>query len=400
MVKTTCSRAFAFSRLRNFPALGVKSRDLLHATNPHTQAPTYFSLRARSAILNATMSQSASPIGRLPADDSEYNDIHRAFLQAFQTHGVLTTDKMKEILAHVMTASNPSRPWTPADITAPHLTSTLQLINAKLEAFDYEIRSTRDQESKTPIYAFVNNTSDALTQFATTFSANEMGYIRRLLDAMFETNNTSVRETMAVRHTEASQLARVSRRSRQSQVHNNGDEEDTEATQQAAAETSISISDADAVLESLVAQRFFQKSRAGYYTLAPRALIELRAYLKETYNEVLDDDDEDGGQGREITRIRDCEGCREIVTIGLRCDNRECGVRWHDACAKAYYSGGRRRRGGSVQEKKCPRCERLFTESVFVGERAERVGGSRRSLVVGREEDGDEDEDEEMEEDE
>jgi hypothetical protein len=250
----------------------------------------------------------------------------------------------------------------------------IQTVNSKLEFFDYEIRSTRDQLSKDTVYALVNNASDALTQFATTFTASEIAYVRRVLDYMFETNNSSIRQVMAIKHTEASQLARLSKRNRQSQARQsqiNGDAEDTQATQ--AQDTGISITEADLVLERLVSHAFFQKSNAGYYSLAPRALMELRAYLKETYNLSADETED----GREVVRIRDCEGCREIVTHGIRCNNKECDVRWHDACANSYYRGQR--------DKKCPRCKTACTGDVFVGERADRLGGrtstggSRRS---------------------
>ncbi|KAI4624275.1 uncharacterized protein J4E87_005774 [Alternaria ethzedia] len=266
------------------------------------------------------MSREESPFVRAPAEEEGYNGIHRAFLQAFHTHSVLTVDETKSILAHVMTAHNPERPWTAGDVTQPNITSTIQTINAKIEAFDYEIRSTRDQQTKESIYALVNNASDTVTQFATTFSANEIAYIRRVLDQMFETNNTNIREVMAVKHTEASQLARTSRRNRQSQANSrqsqvNGDADDT----QASADTGITIAEADQVLETLVSQAFFQKSKAGYYSLAPRALMELRAYLKETYNESAEENED----GREIIRIRDCEGCKEIVTFGIRCNNKD-----------------------------------------------------------------------------
>jgi hypothetical protein len=343
------------------------------------------------------MSREESPFVRAPAEDEGYNAIHRAFLQAFHTHSVLTVEEMKSILAHVMTAyssfscielsshrltppTDPERAWTAGDVTQPYITSTIQTINAKIEAFDYEIRSTRDQESKATIYALVNNASDTVTQFATTFSANEIAYIRRVLDQMFETNNTKTREIMAVKHTEASQLARTTRRNRQSQANTrqsqiNGDAEDSQAN----ADTGISIAEADLVLETLVSQAFFQKSRLGYYSLAPRALMELRAYLKETYNESADDNED----GRDVIRIRDCEGCKEIVTFGIRCNNRDCGVRWHDACAHSYYSG---RRGNL---RKCPKCQTECGGDVFVGERA---AWNRRNTQQQGAEDEEEDE--------
>ncbi|KAG9191938.1 non-structural maintenance of chromosomes element 1 [Alternaria panax] len=333
------------------------------------------------------MSREESPFVRAPTEGEGYNSIHRAFLQAFQTHSVLTMGQMKAILAHVMTAYNPERPWTEGDVTQPYITSTIQTINAKIEAFDYEIRSTRDQRSQDSVYALVNNASDAVTQLATAFSANEIAYIRRILDHMFEANNTKLREIMAIKHTEASQLARLSRRNRQSQAASrqsqvNGDIEDS----QASADTSISIAEADLVLETLVKEAFFQKSTAGYYSLAPRGLMELRAYLKETYNESADENED----GRRVIRIRDCEGCREIVTFGIRCSNRECSVRWHDACANNYYKG---RKGNS----KCPRCQTECSRDAFVGERAawaggrSSMGGVRRSTQT-RDDEEDDDE--------
>jgi hypothetical protein len=216
-----------------------------------------------------------------------------------------------------------------------------------------------------------------MTQLATRFSASEIAYIRRLLDAMFETNNTSVRETMAVKQLEANNLAKP-RRNRQSQAASMIDEDG----QSQAPDTGITIAEADLVLDELIKDGFLQLSKAGYYSLAPRALIELHSYLKETYNETAEDEEDEP-----TIRIRDCEGCREIVTYGIRCNNRECGVRWHDRCANQYYQ---QRRGPG--EKKCPQCRTVCGGDVFVGERADRVAGrngsgGRRDAMEEEEED-------------
>ena len=223
----------------------------------------------------------------------------------------------------------------------------------------------------------MNKTSDAMTQLATRFSASEIAYIRRLLDAMFETNNTPTRETMAVKQTEASQLARP-RRNRQSQAAAIADEDG----QSQAADAGITMGEADAVLGTLVADGFLQLSRAGYYSLAPRALMELHSYLKETYNDTAEDEDDEP-----TTRIRDCEGCKEIVTFGIRCNNRECDVRWHDLCANQYY------RGKSAEGKRCPQCRTVCKGNVYVGERADRVE-KRNSSAGGERREQDEDEEE------
>lgn len=244
----------------------------------------------------------------------------------------------------------------------------IQTINARLESYDFEIRHSRHQQTKETTYALVNKTSDAMTQLATHFSASEIAFVRRLLDAMFETHNTPSRETMAVKQMEASQLARP-RRNRQSQAASLANED--EQTQ--AADAGITIAEADAVLHTLVADGFLQLSKARYYSLAPRALMELDSYLKETYNETTEHEDDEP-----TIRIRDCEGCREIVTFGIRCNNRECGVRWHDRCANQYYAGR------SADGKKCPQCKTVCGGNVYVGERADRApqrnssGGGRR----------------------
>ena len=261
------------------------------------------------------------------------------------------------------------------------ITPIIQTINAKLEPYDFEIRHTRNQQTKETTYALVNKTSDSMTQLATRFTANEIAYIRRLLDAMFETNNTPTREIMAIKQMDASQLARP-RRNRQSQAASMVDEDGHSQ----AADTGITIGEADAVLDTLLADNFLQLSRAKYYSLAPRALMELHSYLRETYNETAEDDDDEP-----TIRIRDCEGCREIVTFGIRCNNRECGVRWHDRCANQYYSGR------SAEGKRCPKCRTVCGGNVYVGERADRVPQRNSSSDGGRrdeEMDGDEEEDE------
>ncbi|KAJ4339136.1 hypothetical protein N0V95_007853, partial [Ascochyta clinopodiicola] len=135
---------------------------------------------------------------------------------------------------------------------------------------------------------------------------------------MFDTNNTSTREILAVKQMDASQLARP-RRVRQSQAASLAEEDEASQTPDAG----ITLAEADAVLDALVADQFLRLSRAKYYSLAPRALMELYSYLKETYNDTPDDAEDDDDEPR--IRIHDCEGCREIVTFGIRCNKRECG---------------------------------------------------------------------------
>lgn len=221
-------------------------------------------------------------------------------------------------------------------------------------------------------FALVNTASDNFTQLATSFTPDEIAYVKRLLDTMFEENNSRSREVMAVKEMKATQLARAPPRNRQSQAATQleGDEGSTQAE---ANVKSISPTDCDRVLQTLVSQGFFQRSQKSYYSLAPRGLLELRNYLKETYNEQPAEDDY---ETEPVIRIRDCEGCQDIVTIGLRCDDRDCGVRWHARCANRFFGG---QKGSGIR---CPKCKSEWTGSTYVGEKADYIQG--RSSAVGR----------------
>jgi hypothetical protein len=50
------------------------------------------------------MSGDESPFVRDPSPDEGYTYMHRAFLQSFLTHNVLTASEIKPILAATMTA--------------------------------------------------------------------------------------------------------------------------------------------------------------------------------------------------------------------------------------------------------------------------------------------------------
>lgn len=50
------------------------------------------------------MSRDESPLVRDLPDEEAYNHVHRVVLQSFLTHGVMTIDEFKPILATIMTA--------------------------------------------------------------------------------------------------------------------------------------------------------------------------------------------------------------------------------------------------------------------------------------------------------
>ncbi|KAK4466411.1 Nse1 non-SMC component of SMC5-6 complex-domain-containing protein [Cladorrhinum samala] len=305
-----------------------------------------------------------------------YNDHNRAFLQAFMARGTLTLAEGKGIIAALQGVN-------PSDVTNQDFANAIKTAREAVEPLDYDIRNTRRQTGNGErIWAFINAHSDPTTALATIRSPDEVAYIKRLLDAMFETYNTPRMEVMAVGEAEALKVSRPPG-NRESNAHTQRADND-EGGSQAAAIRALKHSEVLSLLSSLVAEGWLEKSQEGYYTLSPRSLLELWSWLVATYN---DPDSEDEWQ-----HIKFCESCKEIVTDGQRCSEATCTIRLHDVCEDGYWR--------TQQERKCPKCKTPWDGSHFVGERAitsrsgfqrGRAGRRRQSNVRGGEdEDGEE----------
>ena len=124
---------------------------------------------------------------------------------------------------------------------------------------------------------------------------------------MFETYNTPRHEVMAITSMQAIKLHKSPTEDvRQTQ---NGTETQGSAGQ------SLTMGQAEKMMKTLVEEGWFEKSIKGFYSLSPRALMELRGWLWETYNDVEDDEEEDG---RVSKKIKQCFACKEIITTVSR----------------------------------------------------------------------------------
>ena len=75
----------------------------------------------------------------------------------------------------------------------------------------------------------------------------------------------------------------------------------------------ITMIQAERMLKALVEEGWFEKSKKAFYSLSPRALMELRGWLIETYNELDEDEEED--EEERMLRIKLCYACKEIITV-------------------------------------------------------------------------------------
>ncbi|KAI1410845.1 Nse1 non-SMC component of SMC5-6 complex-domain-containing protein [Hypoxylon sp. FL1857] len=340
-----------------------------------------------------------------------YDDGNRAFLQAFMARGTMTFSQAQAILAAIFTAQdkleferNPRDDEEP-DLTQPEqvtkedFESYVSAASAAISEFDMEIRSTIHQVTKERVYALVNTTSDPVTQLATLHSPEEIAFVRRVIDAMFDKHNTPRMEALCLDGMQANKL-RTAPRTTAAAADDDGEHANGEAgadgetqTQSGGGLRGLKSSEVEAVMRSMVDEGWFERSREGFYSLSPRALMELRSWLINAYNDADAEPDE-------WQRVKFCLACREIVTVGQRCAERDCLARLHDICEDAFWR--------SRRDKKCPRCETDWDGRHFVGERAVTEteayqrgrrrsgrGGGRSSLVEQIMDDGEGGEDEE-----
>lgn len=234
--------------------------------------------------------------------DGGYDDSNRAFLQAFLSQSVLTFETARPILAAIFSVHE-ERQINPQDVSQGDFNSYISAANAVLSPLDLEIRSMFHQQTRERFYALVNTTSDALTQLATTYSAEEIAFVKRLLDAMFDgPNNRGKKEAMCVSSIEAVQLGKVSSR---------------RETQDAGGQSNLhglTLKEAEDMLEKLQDAGWLEKSRKGFISLSPRALMELKSWLVDTYNEPADEDDDDDAE-RPPDKIKFCHACKGIITV-------------------------------------------------------------------------------------
>ena len=95
-------------------------------------------------------------------------------------------------------------------------------------------------------------------------------------------------------------------------VEQRGETQNGSATQGSGG-AGITMVQAERMMGAMVEEGWFEKSRKGYFSLSPRALMELRGWLMETYNDVGDDEDEE--DGARALKVKLCYACKEIITV-------------------------------------------------------------------------------------
>ncbi|KAI9894745.1 MAG: hypothetical protein M1814_002102 [Vezdaea aestivalis] len=303
---------------------------------------------------------------------STYDNSNRAFLQALMARGTITYEESKPILSAILTANDKNgnldfhkfkpcdtnfpgtgRETLPEDVTVADFNQYIQAADNAVQPYDMAVLNALSQRDSTRIYALVNITSDPITQLATVHSPEEISFLKRVLDAMFTQYNEGGQELMAITSLQALR-------------HTNP------VNSRNSTSGSVTKAQAETFLDGLVEEGWFLKSKAGFFSLSTRALIELEQWLLETYNP------EDEGSEEVVKPIKFCYGCKRILTEGQRCADYDCTCRLHNKCTAGVFRLQK-------EAKICPLCKVDWSGKDFVGEKAARtsnLASSRRPTAA------------------
>ncbi|GAB5588427.1 hypothetical protein Unana1_03327 [Umbelopsis nana] len=241
-------------------------------------------------------------------ENSEYNSSHRLFMQSMLSHRILDESRAEEIYNKVCDIT---------DVECGDFSDFVAVINKEISDVDLALRRSVDEYNSSAIIALVNTKGDEIAQLATTYTANEIAFFKRVLELIITADDEAFALSSMVAIREGPRL-----------------------------KPPISQRDSEELLIRLAADKWLMKRRDGHYVLHMRSIIELQNYLKDTFEE----------------EVHDCLMCMEIVTVGERCSQGRCSVRLHLHCAAGYFPDA-----GSGSEIKCPTCSTTWSRDNTFG---------------------------------
>ncbi|KDQ18033.1 hypothetical protein BOTBODRAFT_29347 [Botryobasidium botryosum FD-172 SS1] len=271
-------------------------------------------------------------------------DVSRLFLQAVISRKYISDDLIRILWKKCHDAVRDADADAGVEYNEAGFEDFIDKTNESLNPVGLEMRSLYDEVTGIRMWALVNTKGDEISQMATDYTPQEMAFFKQIIEQII----TAPNEAFSV-----SSMAAL-------RTVNN-----------LPVKSTMTKSQAEAVLGSFVARNWLVKSSRGRYSLSGRSLLELLPYLKSTYDEDM----------------LECTLCLEVCTRGVACYTPACKGRLHDHCYKRYRASNAR----------CPACAADWSRADKlrkVGEEAAKDGDDRRSRRqrTGSTNSGDEDE--------
>ncbi|KAJ3405111.1 hypothetical protein CcCBS67573_g01087 [Chytriomyces confervae] len=259
------------------------------------------------------------------SDNEAEQDLQSASLEAMCT----SVTHQQRLFVHLLLASDHLRKGASTDnMRALHrhccetagvrcdpdqLSAFASSLNEHLALLDLELASIADPDTGVLFWALVNTSADQVSQLATSRTANDIAFIKRLIQLIMTADDDVYQISMhdALRESKLGKFT---------------------------------LAESEALIESLVDNGWFSKNENGWLTLGLRALMELKSYLRQEFEE----------------SVQFCSVCKEIITTHYeRCGVASCPGRLHKNCARRLFAGSRRATAGGSSttasgERKCP----------------------------------------------
>ncbi|KWU43562.1 hypothetical protein RHOSPDRAFT_19404 [Rhodotorula sp. JG-1b] len=290
--------------------------------------------------------------------DHPEKTLRHLFLQTLMSRKVIPLDTARELYMHCVKLCKVKHPDAFETFVAE--------LEPGLSLCGLDIKTTRDQDSGASFIALVNTIEDEVSKLATDYKAEEIAFFRAVVDKIM----TARKLAYSTPSDEAVRLAKAP----------------------------ITKANAMQLLTSFLANGWLSLHSSGRLMLSPRSLLELAPYLRETFSQGEDSNDEDAPDCEQERTIVDCNLCMSIVTSGYACPNKGCGIRLHTYCV-AQRLGQDGRCPARLDPNNTNACQQIWPRDPTTRKFYGTVVGVLAFEDAGDDDDNDDDDEEEEDED-
>lgn len=250
-----------------------------------------------------------------------YGDAHRLLLQVFISKHLLSDKDAQMVYQKIGQRLQ-------LDLPDTGFSNFINLINDKLSPFFMQIRAGRGEDDGIKYWALVNTTEDEASKFATNFTAQEIEYIKKVIEAIVLSDGSASSTELINLSTDVSKT--------------------------------LTVKAAEELLLRLKSSNWLTDKK-GMISLGPRAVIELGQYL----------------EGKFKDNIGDCQMCHTVVIMGDVCEH--CSVKIHKYCAATKFQGL------DADRRVCPACKGNWTKPLvsLPKDSGDNTSAPRRGSVEG-----------------
>ncbi|WRT63937.1 uncharacterized protein IL334_000864 [Kwoniella shivajii] len=247
-------------------------------------------------------------------------DLHRVFIQSMLSRRAMRDDVTLEMYKRAVGACQENdgnfRPTHPT--TLQGMRSFLIDVSDILHDLGMEVATGQEQSGKGKGWVVLRNIDPSeVALYATDYTPLEIDYYRRVVQGIIESYPAN-----SIAHGQALNLV-------------------------SELESNMARHVAENLLNSLCSRGWLSKSKRGRYTLGVRAALELEPYLKNQFDDYM----------------QNCKQCKRLMLDGVCCSKDGCEAHFHSYCHSSIMK---------LPRPSCPNCKSRFSEfePTPVGEKA------------------------------